>query len=80
MGLIVLPYFAPKCLDPYEWGRVLDSDGFLSQLSVELFGIYPEGLIIIIIIIIITVVIIIIIIITNLSWSTTSADEVCKFR
>ena len=61
MGLIVLPYFAPKCLDPYEWGRVLDSDGFLSQLSVELFGIYPEGLIIIIIII--TVVIIIIVII-----------------
>ena len=45
MGLAVLPYFAPECLDLYEGGRVLDSDGFLSQLSVELSGIVPEGLV-----------------------------------
>ena len=45
MGLVVLPNFAPECLDLYEWERVLDSDGFFSQLSVELFGIVPEGLV-----------------------------------
>ena len=45
MGLVVLSYFAPECLNLYEWGMVLDSDGFLSQFSVELFGIVPEGLV-----------------------------------
>ena len=45
MGLAVLPYFAPECLDLHEGGRVLGSDGFLFQLSVELFGIVLEGLV-----------------------------------
>lgn len=45
MGLVVLPYFASECLDLFKWGRFLDIGGFLSHLSVELFGIVPEDLV-----------------------------------